>query len=143
MKKSIFLSFLFALFFSGGFQTVYACSCVPSSGSLDTDVKKAYRDSSAVFSGEVTEIVRRDDYVRVKVRVEKSWKGRAARTVTIRTGFNDGDCGYQFAKGKKYLIYTFNSLQTNLCTRTAELGSSEDIKLLDKLKKRSVRTSPK
>lgn len=68
----------------------------------------------------------------------KSWKGNLAKTFTITTKLNQGNCGYEFVKGKTYLIYANGednkTLSTNICTRTAELASNKDVEILDKIK---------
>lgn len=148
MKKNIFPLLLLIALFSFGSGAVYACSCLaPATDDLRILVTDAHKNSTAVFSGEVVEIVEKDVHVEVKFRIEKSWKG-GVKDVIIRTGFNSGDCGFQFVEGKKYLVYASgekNNLRTNLCTRTALLDSNKDTKILDKIKtkKRKIKSSPK
>lgn len=141
MKKNIFFFLLFIItFFSGG-KLLYACSCVPkTTNDLEVLVKDAYKKSVTVFSGEVIEVIRDEklDYVQVKMRVEKSWKTDISGEIIIKTGFDDGDCDYKFEVGEKYLVYTYgtkSNLKTSLCQRNSLISSTEDIEILEKIKK--------
>ena len=144
VTKFIFFSLLFILIFSANFSAVYACSCVPdNTNDIRVLVEDAYKKSSAIFSGKVTEVTRHEKYVEVKFRTEKFWKGDPSREISFRTGFDDGDCGYQFVKGEKYVVYAYDKrlrysrsgLETNLCTRTSKIKKNKDVKILNKIKK--------
>lgn len=120
-----------------------ACTCGSSSGNLSIkqQVKEAQKQSRAVFVGKVMQVFQQPDAsgVLVKFRVEKSWKGRLTREVTVATGQGGGDCGYRFEVDDSYLVYAYgpneNSLGTNICQRTAALSEAgTDIKLLGKSK---------
>lgn len=121
---------------------IYACSCFqPDNETLTQRVGKAKNDARAVFSGRVLEIIRKpeNNQIAVKLRTEKLWKGNVSKQVTITTGADSALCGYNFEVGKSYLIYAqgsnANNLQTNLCTRTAELTAAKaDIKVLGRAK---------
>jgi len=153
MNKIIFTIFLFALFTALNATDIFACSCsLPiENKSIDEQVKEAYKNSTAVFSGEVLEVIKNPDayFVEVKFKVVKSWKNEFKDSVLVRTGQGGGDCGYEFEIGKKYLIYTNgdeNNLRTNICTRTSSFESSEDVDSLNKIKKikkPKIKSSPK
>jgi hypothetical protein len=137
MKKIIFLTFIFCLLALTASETL-ACSCAQPNVKLEKAIEGAYKQSVAVFYGEVVEINRNPEnfYVTVKFRVEKSWKNTAVKEVPIQTGLGGGDCGYSFEIGQKYLVYAYgdkNSLQTNICQRTSP--SDADSKYLTKIKK--------
>jgi len=132
-------------------QNSYACSCeiqLPKR-SVKKQVKEARKYSQAVFAGEVLEIAESSDksFLSVKVGVESNWKGADANVVVIVTGKGNGDCGYPFAVGRKYLIYAYQTsngqLSTNICQRTALFSDAErDIMALGKPKqKRSHRST--
>ena len=57
--------------------------------------------------------------------------------MVIRTGIGDGDCGFRFVKGEKYLVsaYQFEGhLETGICTSTQKLTNAVNlIKELDEL----------
>jgi hypothetical protein len=115
----------------------YACSCIQRDEPLIKQVSRAKKDSNAIFSGKVIKVTPNPEKheVVVKFRAEKSWKGNVSRQMTISTGENSALCGYNFEVGKSYLIYASGAdaktLQTNLCTRTAELRAAKsDLKLL-------------
>ena len=150
MKKIILAAFAFTFFSVLNAGNVSACSCIflPETESLDSIVQRAYKDSSAVFVGEVVEIVQKPDvfFVQVKFVVEQKWNDGIKKTVTITTGKGGGDCGYPFEIGKKYLVYASNSkntLQTNICTKTALAENNKDIAVLNKIKKRKIKSFPK
>ena len=121
-----------------------ACTCElpPLNLSLKQQVKKAQNQSKAVFLGKVIQVLQKPeaDGVSVKFRVEKVWKGRLSKGVTISTGRGGGDCGYGFEIGESYLVYASGSnesLSTNICQRTAPRSESGDMKFLGKGKRRS------
>jgi hypothetical protein len=156
MTKSLILSILFVTFFTLSACKIFACSCIiPTTNDLGELVEKAYINSEVVFSGKVIEINRKQNFVNVKFKVEKSWKNISKKEVSITTGTNDGDCGYKFEVGKKYLVYTHdknsslysesntNFLITSICTRTALLKSNEDVAWLNKIIKSKIKSSPK
>ncbi len=152
MNKIIFTIFLFTFFTVLNVSSVLACSCVLlGNESIEKQVREAYTNSTAVFSGEVLEVVKNPDayFVEVKFKVVKSWKNEFKDSVLVRTGQGGGDCGYEFEIGKKYLVYTNgdeNNLRTNICTRTSSFESSEDVAFLNKIKKikkSKIKSSPK
>jgi len=150
MNKIIFTIFSFAFFTALNASGVFACSCVPrGSESVETQVKEAYTNSTAVFVGKVVEVVKRrnSSFVTVRFRVEKSWNNeKFQKEITVSTGSNDGICGYSFEAGKKYLVYASggnNKLSTNICTRTSAAGLNKDIAFLNKIKKAKIKSSPK
>jgi hypothetical protein len=114
-----------------------ACTCdLPLLNlTLRQQVKKAQKQSQAVFVGEVMQINPEGYGVSVKFRVESVWKGKLTQEVIIFTGHGGGDCGYQFEVGESYLVYASGSnesLSTNICQRTAPQSEHGDIKLLGK-----------
>ncbi|HWN11148.1 MAG TPA: hypothetical protein VNO50_18055 [Pyrinomonadaceae bacterium] len=116
-----------------------ACTCalpLPNL-TLKQQVKKAQKQSRAVFVGKVMQVVQNPDAsgVSVKFLVEKSWKGRLTREVTISTGLGGGDCGYRFEVGESYLVYASGAnklLSTSICQRTAPRSENGDMKHLGK-----------
>lgn len=120
---------------------VQACSCdLPYPKlSLSQQVKKARKQSQAVFVGRVFDIVNPPGsyIVVVKFRVESVWRGKLAKEVSLTTGRGNGDCGYRFEVGQSYLVYAYGSdetdLATNICQRTAAISDATvDLKLLGK-----------
>jgi hypothetical protein len=149
MNKIIF-SVLFCVFLSTvTASNIFACTCfylpdIP----IEKQVRGAYTNSSAVFIGEVSEVVSAPNvyFVLVKFKVEKSWNKKLPKEITISTGKGGGDCGYTFEVGKKYLVYAYGEnkkLETNNCTRTASAVSNKDIAFLNKIKKTKIKSSPK
>ncbi len=116
-----------------------ACTCALPLSNLThkQQVKKAKNESSAVFVGKVMKVVRNPDEfgVSVKFQVDKIWKGKLSRDVTIFTGRGGGDCGYQFEVGGTYLVYATGvreRLSTSICLRTASWSVDGDVKHLGK-----------
>ena len=94
--------------------------------------------SQAVFAGEVLEIIEPSgkNFLLVKMRIESSWKGAKSNEIVIVTGKGNGDCGYSFTVGQRYLVYAYQTsnsqLSTNICQRTALLSDAEkDIAILE------------
>ncbi len=149
MKKIVFCLFSFIIIFAANYSASHACSCLaPETDDLRVLVETDYKNSTAVFSGEVIEITRDEAAmeIRVKFRREKNWKGDAPEEFILKTADNSAMCGYNFEKGKKYLVYARGDkadLRAEICTRTAPLAANKDIKILEKLSKRKTKSSPK
>ncbi len=145
MKKIIFIAVLSLMFLFASALNSFACSCQLSPAPMKKQVKDAYTDSYAVFSGEVLKITQKDEWsVAVKIKVEKSWKGEFSQEIIINTNSQSSMCGYSFEVGKRYLVYVYGTkddLNTNNCSRTTVLSGTKDIKFLDKLKKTKGRSA--
>jgi hypothetical protein len=99
-----------------------ACDCAPP-GSPREELRRV----DAVFSGEVSGVSRE----KIELKVEKFWKGPRAKRISIE--YEQSDCTYIFAVGKKYLVYAYGKgiYSTSICTRTEELDkASDDLKEL-------------
>lgn len=61
----------------------------------------------------------------VTVRVLRTYREEIGKTVTVVTGLGEGDCGFDFETGKKYLIYAnrtpADSFSTDICSGTTAL----------------------
>lgn len=136
MKKYIFLIFAI-IFMLVSADAVSACSCLASKEKSESKkVKTAYKQSAAVFYGEVTEVTRQENSLLVKFKVEIIWKGVSTKEVIVQTAENSAMCGFNFEAGKRYLVYgdgKSENLQTNICSRTS--GQDADKKYLNKIKK--------
>jgi len=151
MKKLVLAMIIIGTVLMLNESEAQACSCDLPLGNLTLKelVKKAHKQSRAVFVGKVIEILRAPAryMVTVKFRVENSWKGPLAKEITLSTGRGGGDCGYQFEVGERYLVYAYGSdettLATNICQRTSVATVViEEIKLLGKGKLPSKSRSP-
>ena len=145
MRKVTFISVALLGLFLFAAQSSFACSCVRTFKPLKAQVKKAFNDSTAIFYGEVMTITPKSDTeVFVKMHVTKSWKGKLAEEVIISTPENSAMCGYTFEIGDAYLVYASgatDSLMTTNCSRTTVGSQKQDIRFLDKLKRRKVKSS--
>ncbi len=121
-------------------NAVFACSCV-----ADISQKDSFNQAKAVFSGTVLSIQDKEGFLGVNfsrreatIQVGETWKGAVAGAVTVATGRDDGDCGFAFQTGEKYLVYAYDAsgdyqtgLGTNICQRTKLLAQAdEDLKML-------------
>jgi hypothetical protein len=69
--------------------------------------------------------------------VMERFKGAATPSVSIHTGFGEGDCGYAFSVGATYLVYAYletdatdsqkRYLRTSICTRTAPYVAGDEV----------------
>jgi hypothetical protein len=98
----------------------YACRC--SEPPLNT----LFSQADAVFSGQVVAL----DTFKLRVQVDKVWKGETRTDITMLTGARDlgngayssTSCDYGFSAGQKYLIFasgTSDALITRQCSGTA------------------------
>ena len=113
---------------------VFACSCRPPGSPA-----AALADATAVFAGRVTAISTPansggPDPTEVTFTVARSWKGADRSTMVLRTPASSASCGVDFVQGQEYLVYARDSegrLETNLCSRTTQLGmAGEDLAVL-------------
>jgi len=146
MKKLIILATVIVFFVLSG-KEVFACSClVDNEPSNVEQIQTSYGKADAVFYGKVIEVKRQTvkdespgasyQNLRVKFKVEKSWKGQTTREIIVRTASSSAACGFLFKAGQRYLVYASRSgdgLQTTNCSRTSALIA--DAKYLDKIKK--------
>jgi hypothetical protein len=137
MKKLLLVSVL-ALLLSTLCQSVYACSCPTIGGFTREQEIQALvkRSDTAVFTGEVIEIINRAGYREIKFQIEQYWAGKVTNEFTIRTDKLNSSCAFYFQVGKDYLVFaeTFKgSLYTGACSRNSERKEGlEDLKILGK-----------
>ena len=105
-----------------GAKPAHACLCAPSGSPTE-----ALAEADAVFAGEVVAIralghppyrLSSADPVEVEFRVSKVWKGPRRDSLTVETETSGISCGYQFKKGRRYIVYALEG-RTGMCTRTA------------------------
>jgi hypothetical protein len=75
--------------------------------------------TSVKFSGTSPYRVSSAALVTVEFGVSRIWKGPRLATLTVETERREVSCGYEFKKGRKYIVYTWDGTRTGLCTRTA------------------------
>jgi len=129
------------------------CECPPSPEKPSPEEAsaawvKSFNGASAIFSGEVVKA----DILKVKFKVERSWKGSVGKEIVMSTGakkYEDGaysisSCDYNFKLGEEYLVYAYPvdpnlhpgspDLQAHQCTRTKLLKHAQpDIEMLEQL----------
>jgi hypothetical protein len=109
-------------------QCAYACSCSMDPGSIDAE--RALADSEAVLSGEVVEIERDSQTLKVTLRASEVWKGPQRETLEVSTPTQGSACGYAFKEGQEYLVYanryTGNQgLEVDYCNGTRRLAEAQ------------------
>lgn len=123
MRSVFFILFLFC-------GKIFACTCA-----YEWTTEPAFRASDIVFSGrvigsdkiEIYDSVRKHAHHRMqyRFRIDEGYKGIGSDTsVLIYTGVSDGDCGFHFFAGIKYIVFGYASkkdgtFSTNICTATA------------------------
>ena len=95
-------------------------------------IKGVFKNSTAVFSGEVVEIRSGVNFLQAQFRVEHSWKGVEAEQVFVFTENTAESPHYRV--GEKYLVFAGirdGKLFTGTCSRTKRLEyADEDLKQL-------------
>ncbi len=131
----------FPFLFFAKVPSVYACKCLPTDS-----IKVEAIDSEAVFTGRVTQVepIIKTDMIKVTFTVLESFKGVATSVAVVKTNNDSTACGYEFRKGKDYLIYASgneNNLSTHSCSRTRMLSQAdEDLTVLRQLSPSEVRS---
>lgn len=135
-------------------QAAMACSCAPPPPTLKTDnawLEWRLDGISAVFEGKVENIqfsgwpikpkpvagetIQARDPLKVTFSAVHVYRGEASGEVTIETGLGLGDCGFEFEKGSRYLVFArkddTGNLTTSICTGTSLLkDAGQNLKLL-------------
>lgn len=153
MKNLLVLSLVTIFLYFLNAANVYACRCknpyVEQNISVKDKVVEEFNNSTAILVGKIVSFRLGESSRLAKIKVEKVWKGKPAKFLTVETGISSSACGYTFVVEKDYLIYAYEksgSLRTSICTRTQLVSkSSTDIKILDKIKasNRTNQISPK
>ena len=128
--KKIFL--IAASLFVLSANAASACSCLP------TTPQQSLKNSREVFAGKVIDIVDQSDRnpetsdslggFKVIFEVSKVWKGKLEKQQVVLTSDSSASCGYNFEKGKEYLVYANGQgtqLQTGLCSGTTLLANAQ------------------
>ena len=130
---SVLLALLMGLsLVAAGAQPAFACSCA-GGGSTEEE----FRQSTAVFSGEVVEVGELPTASQgpmdpgmpflapVTFDVKGAWKGVAGDSVVVHGQGPGVSCGLNFERGETYLVFAGGSgeggggkLQTGLCSAT-------------------------
>ena len=95
-------------------------------------VKVAVKQSKAVFLGEVLQIKTGGNYLQVRFRVERSWKGVSTEEFSVSTDNTVESPHYRV--GEKYLVFAGlyeGRMFTGICSRTKKVEYAQ--KDLDQL----------
>ena len=129
LRLGLILS-LSLLWFVVNTQQAFACSCAPP----DSPSEELTR-SAAVFSGKVIDIreykdpnsttISSTDPTTVVFEVDTVWKGPSNATVYFTTPRSEASCGFSFAEGEEYIVYSRNGSSVSLCSRTNTLSQAQ------------------
>jgi hypothetical protein len=95
---------------------------------------EAMDNATAVFSGEVIDIVEQEDdpdigFYDVHFQVDRVWKGISDAEVVVETYMDEAICGYPFQESERYLVYAHgpdDDLITALFHRTTPLDRADE-----------------
>lgn len=143
--KMRFLILILLLF--GG--NAFACSCA-----FTWKTESAFTYYDVVFSGRVigakqievfdSSANRAYSRMQFRFRIDEGYKGTESdTTVFVNTGMHDGDCGYHFLPGIKYIVFASrsaknNTLNTNICSATENFNLQDAKKLHDLAAKKQI-----
>lgn len=115
---------LIVILFTFSVGSMFACDCTP------LPLEKELKEVDQVFRGRVIAVNLRAYPIAYEFEVLKTWKGKKRRKVTITSGIGFGDCGISFINGQEYLVYAKRG-KTTTCRRTAEIGFTQDVAILN------------
>jgi hypothetical protein len=104
----------------------YACSCSP-----DTNVVEQVALNDVIFTGRCTGGTLRGDIVAYEFGDTRALKGPERPSATVLSPSGAETCGYRFAIGEEYLVYSFSregELWTDACRPTKRIDGSEEVK---------------
>ncbi len=107
-------------------RPAFACSCL-----APKPADEALKESTAVFSGQVTEIKADKLSKVVSFDVGRAWKGipQDKDSIVVITAADEDSCGYPFEESKEYLVYAYaggnGDLNAGLCSRTAPIEQAK------------------
>ena len=132
--KLALIATLCGLWLFAGVGQVEACSCGPR-----PSPSGAYHSSTVVFSGKVVAIRGFDipawgtyssaDRGTVELQVSTVWKGPVQETMFVTTVRNGASCGFTFAEGEEYVIYSRSDAtppEVSLCSRTRLAANAQE-----------------
>jgi hypothetical protein len=122
--------------FSSNFLVTQSANKVnPGSKCAMPDFRTAYRESKAVFVGEVVGEEKEGDTRVFELKVEKYWKGANSKRLRVYV-YETARYQAWFEKGGRYLIYAGadadGKLRVGRCSRSRDADNSEDLKQLGK-----------
>ena len=101
----------------------HACSCIVP-GIPQEELAK----STVVFAGKVVSVKEHDPFLKVtqsstdpttvEFAVSEVWKGDVGPTSSFSTARSGASCGFTFAEGKEYIVYSRDGDTVSLCSRT-------------------------
>ena len=134
-KVLFLLAVAMGLVLGAAVERASACTCVGRYPAC-----RAFGDSAAVFLGEVVAIadVSRTMDVggrslsyrqkRVHFRVSEAFRGTTETELDVLTGVGDGDCGYPFVVGRRYVVFASDgsgAFSTGICQPTQMEAEAE------------------
>ena len=123
------------IFLSSNFQTTESAGFINSRCAI-ASFRSAYRQSKAVFVGEVVSEEKDEDTKTFKFEVKEYWKGADTKNIEINV-YETTRYQAWFQKGGKYLIYATadedGKLRVERCSRSRDAANAaEDLRQLGK-----------
>jgi len=121
---------------------------MPFPNDLEKAVATAYARADVVFLGDATAM--RKTFLgdlqqrEVTFSVRNRWKGSIPDTTLVRTNIGEIACGYNFKKGKSYLVFAYwDQQRQHLTTSFCDLNRTEAkakgaIGVLDRLRSKGL-----
>lgn len=115
--------------FTLGAKPASACSCAG-----DASFSDKFKHADVVFSGKVQAIrlalfSSEWNAEEVTFEVQQAWSDQVHKRMAVETSQDSASCGYEFEKGKSYLVYGAyddrGALLTHLCSGNGQLGNSQ------------------
>ena len=147
LRRAIGFAVLAAAMIGVSSRPVSACTCIASGPPCQT-----YFQVDAVFVGTVRAIEVREVPIEgitwlarrrlVHISIDGPARGVQGTAVDVWTGEGDGDCGYAFKPGSRYIVYAYKrpdgALGTGICSRTRPIeDAGEDLSFIAGLGTRS------
>ena len=132
--KLVLITTFCGLWLFAGVGRSYACSCVEPDPPAE-----ALANSTVVFAGRVVAIrgfdipesgiVSSADLGTIELQVSTVWKGPVQETMFVTTVRNGASCGFTFAEGEEYVIYSRSDAtppEVSLCSRTRLAANAQE-----------------
>ena len=135
-KSSLPILFAIVVLFLLSGQAVYACSCAPGSPGL---TREQYLDnltsnpSAFVFSGKVTKISERKEYLEIKFRVQQYWGNDIPSEFIMRMPIPRTNCTVDFQRRTAYFVVATkigDLFYTNICATSIIERAAKDLDYL-------------
>lgn len=106
-----------------GAPTARACTCI-----VPPPPVEALSEAAAVFVGTASDLDKGAGHLKVRLHVDRVYKGPVDEQITVWTASNSAACGFHFEQGTRYLVYAHEyegQLRASLCSRTQAVADAQ------------------